>query len=62
MFSRSNTFKLFCKQETGKGKAVWFCLVSCEEGRQASKGNNVQIFLKPELTMSMKTKVYMLLS
>lgn len=42
--------------------SVWFCLVSSEEGRQASKGNNVQIFLKWGLTMNRKIKVCMLLS
>lgn len=41
---------------------VCFSLVSSEEGRKASKGNNVQNFLKWGLTISRKAKVYMLLS
>jgi len=38
---------------------VFFCLVSSEEGQHASKGNNVQLFVKWGLTVSRKTKVYM---
>lgn len=51
MFWRSNTYKMFCKQEPGRGIHVCFCLVPSEE-RQARSSSF------PETgSVSRKTKV-----